>query len=937
MKKFILTSLILFAGFFIVNLQAQTVPVLIQGQVTDVVTGAPIANHSVHITTDSTSPAFYYFNTVITDNAGHYSDVVNVPPNSQILFFIFTIDCNGMRHDAFGVSTNAPIINNFSICGTAGPQCHADFYVVPDSLTQYSFHFIDVSLPFPDTWAWDFGDGTTSTLQNPTHTYNAPGPYVICLTISKGVPGTISFCTDTYCDNVIVDTLPNPCYNNFTFTINNLIVNFSGMANPPNSTYSWDFGDGAVGTGQNVSHTYAGPGLYPVTLTTSSFIGCTFTSFQMVQLGGPGICDPMFMVMPVPGNSMTFDFIDISMGYPMSWSWDFGDGTTSTLQNPTHTYNAPGPYVICLTIVCDPNTQPSTYCDSIFVNGNPTGCNAKFYVYPDSTTNFAYYFQDASSPIPPDTWAWDFGDGTTANIPYPYHVFNAPGVYNVCLTITKGAPGTPNFCTDTYCKNVIVDTLPGPCHNDFQYLQVNNLTVDFFGMAIPPSSSYTWDFGDNTVGTGQNVSHTYAAPGMYPVTLVTSDFLTGCSFTSTKMVLVSGNPSNCHAMFFHHPDSLNQLGFHFIDVSTPIPDTWAWDFGDGTTANIPNPYHVYSAPGVYHVCLTITKGTPGTISFCTDTYCENVFVNSNPTGGKIHGTITMGFGFADHARVFLIVFDPVANTLTAIDTVYTQNNPMMPGYYEFLNVQPGTYLVKAALTPNSVSYADFMPTYYINTLWWDYGSDVIVNNQWVIADINLIAGSNPGGPGFIGGNVTQGANKLLGPGDAIPDVEILLLSMNDDPHLYTYSDVNGDYGFNNLAYGTYKIWAEVLDKTTIPVIVTIDANNPSITNIDLIVTSTGVTTSIDDNISAFVENVSDIYPNPVNDEMNVEVSLKQSSELQFEVFNQIGQVVYSKIVSESAGQHLVKINTSDFDGGVYSLRITTKDKAQIMRKFVKVN
>ncbi|MCD4680576.1 MAG: PKD domain-containing protein, partial [Bacteroidales bacterium] len=475
----------------------------------------------------------------------------------------------------------------------------------------------------------------------------------------------------------------------------------------------------------------------------------------------------------------------------------------------------------------------------------------------------------------------------------------------------------------------------GQCYNNFQYA-VNNLTVDFFGMAFPPNSTYTWDFGDGAVGTGQNVIHTYAGPGLYPVALTTTG-PNGCTFTSTQMVLVSGNPGNCHAMFFHHPDSLNQLGLHFMDVSTPIPDTWAWDFGDGTTANIPNPYHVFSASGVYHVCLTITKGTPGTISFCTDTYCENVFVNSNPTGGKIHGTITMGFGFADHARVFLIVFDPVANTLTAVDTVFTQNNPQMPGYYEFLNVQPGTYLVKAALTPNSVSYADFMPTYYINTLWWDYGSDVIVNNQWVIADINLIAGSNPGGPGFIGGNVTQGANKLLGPGDAIPDVEILLLSMNDDPHLYTYSDVNGDYEFSNLAYGTYKIWAEVLDKTTIPVIVTIDANNPSITDIDLVVTSTGVTTSIDDNISAFIENISDIYPNPVNDEMNVEVSLKQSSELQFEVFNQIGQIVYSKTVSESAGQHVVKINTSDFDGGVYSLRITTKDKAQIMRKFVKVD
>lgn len=928
MKKFILTTLILFAGFYLANLQAQTATVIVKGQVTDVVTGAPVPNHDVHITTDSISPVFFYFNIVQTDNAGFYQDIVQVPINSQILFHIFTFDCNGMIHDAFGVSTNSPIINNFSICGLATPQCTADFHVIPDSLSPFAYHFHDMSVPLPDTWAWDFGDGTTSNLQNPYHAYNAPGIYQVCLTITKGNPGTSTFCQDTYCKDIIVDTLPGQCHNNFQFSVNNLTVDFFGFANPPASSFSWDFGDGSFGTNKNEIHTYASPGMYPVTLTTTSFAGCTFSTTKMVHVTGQNLCDPMFIASSTISNPFKFQFVDMSNGNPISWFWEFGDGDTSILQNPYHIYNAPGVYQVCLSIVCVPNGALVTYCDNIVVQGQ-SSCNAMFVTIPDSSNAMGFQFLDMSQPIP-DTWDWDFGDGTTDNTQNPYHVYNSPGAYNVCLTMTKGTPGTSNFCQDTYCEIVFVDTIPNQCYNDFQFA-INGLTVDFFGMAVPPNSVYTWDFGDGNTGSGQNVSHTYAATGLYQVTLTTF-LLGGCNYTSTKMVHVTGGVI-CDPKFFMIPDSSNNMTFHFIDQSGGQPTSWYWEFGDGTHSIQQNPTHTYTAPGIYNVCLTITCDP----ALPPVTHCKTLLVNGNPQPPKIHGVITMGYGFADHAKVFLIVYDSVANTLTAVDTVHIQNNMGIPSYYEFLNVQPGTYLVKAALTPYSASYDDFIPTYYVNTLWWDYANDVVINNNPAQVDINLIAGQNPGGPGFIGGNVTQGANKLLGPGDAIPDVEIMLLSMNNDPHLYTYSDVNGDYGFSNLAYGTYKVWAEVLGKTTVPAIVTIDANNPSITDINLVVTSSGVTTSIEDNVSDYVENISDIYPNPVNEEINLEVSFKLPSDLQIDIFNQIGQRVYSQNINETAGQQIIKINTSEFEGGVYSLRITTEDKAQIMRKFVKVN
>ena len=930
MKKLILTTLILFAGFLFTNLHSQIlVPVTIKGQVTDIVTGDPIPNHTVFVTSDSSSSFFSYFNAVTTDNLGHYLDVVQVPANMQILFNIFTIDCFGNFHNAYGVSTNSPVINNFSICGMSTTQCFADFHVFPDSLTPFAYYFVDMSFPLPDSWLWDFGDGTTGNLPNLYHVYNSPGVYNVCLTITKGIPGTSNFCQDTHCKIIVVDTIPGQCHNHFQFFINNLSVDFFGFANPPNSAFAWDFGDGNSGTGPNVTHTYAAPGIYPVTLTTAAPNGCTFTSFKNVHVTGQNACNPMFNAMPVPNNNMTFQFIDMSMGNPVSWSWVFGDGTVSTLQDPIHTYNAPGIYAVCLTIVCNPNGIAISYCDSIIVSGNQGNCQAMFLHHPDSLNQLGFHFIDISIPLP-DTWLWDFGDGTTGNVPNSYHVYNSPGVYNVCLTITKGIPGTSNFCQDTHCKIIVVDTIPGQCHNHFQFF-INNLSVDFFGFANPPNSAFAWDFGDGNSGTGPNVTHTYVAPGIYPVTLTTAA-PNGCTFTSFKNVHVTGG-NNCKPKFLMIPDSINNMTFHFIDQSNGQPTLWYWDFGDGAHSIQQNTTHTYNAPGIYNVCLTITCDP----ALPPVTHCKTLYVNSNPPGAKIHGKITMGYGFADHAKVYLIVFDSVTNTLTAADTVMIQNNMGIPSYYEFVNIQPGTYLVKAALMPGSVSYNDFMPTYYINTLWWDYANDIVVNNQWVKADINLIAGQNPGGPGFIGGNVTQGANKLLGPGDAIPDVEIMLLSMNNEPHLYTYSDANGDYGFGNLAYGTYKVWAEVLGKTTVPAIVTIDANNPSITDIDLIVTSTGVTTSIDDNISEIIESVSDVYPNPVNEGLNLEVSFKLPSVLQIDIFNHVGQLIYSNVYNESAGEHLIRINTSNLDGGVYTMRITAEDNVHIMRKFVKIN
>lgn len=211
------------------------------------------------------------------------------------------------------------------------PSPAASFTTIP---TGFSVQFNDGSGQGPTAWAWDFGDGGTSTLQNPTHLYAAPGTYNVCL-ITSNICGS-----DTVCNPVTVCAQP---VSSFTFTTSGLTATFTN--NSTNGTTSfWDFGDGVNATQTSPSHIYPGPGTYNACLIT--FNACySDTLCQLVT-----ICP-----LPAPGfsftaNNFVYDFLDNTSGTNTAWAWTFGDGGTSTVQNPQHTYAANGTYTVCLTV-----------------------------------------------------------------------------------------------------------------------------------------------------------------------------------------------------------------------------------------------------------------------------------------------------------------------------------------------------------------------------------------------------------------------------------------------------------------------------------------------------------------------------------------------------------------------------------------------------------
>ncbi len=198
--------------------------------------------------------------------------------------------------------------------------------------------FTDLSTNSPTEWFWDFGDGTTSTLQNPNHTFLSNGDFNVCLTASNGVA------EDTYCQFININSYLTPLAN-FSYT-GDPTVTFSDLSINTPTTWLWSFGDATTSTLQNPIHTYVADGSYNVCLTSGNAAGDD-SYCQIVEIGNTPKLPVVDFSWSITGT--TISYTDLSTNSPDYWNWDFGDGGSSTLQNPSHFYAAPSIYTVCLT------------------------------------------------------------------------------------------------------------------------------------------------------------------------------------------------------------------------------------------------------------------------------------------------------------------------------------------------------------------------------------------------------------------------------------------------------------------------------------------------------------------------------------------------------------------------------------------------------------
>lgn len=339
----------------------------------------------------------------------------------------------------------------------------------------------------------------------------------------------------------------------------------------------------------------------------------------------------------------------------------------------------------------------------------------------------------------------------------------------------------------------------------------------------------------------------------------------------------------------------------------------------------------YTVPfGQYTLCARTQIA--GAIQTNTE-YCRTLNGLGNPTG-YVYGLLSTGMGAAGPSEVYLIQHDPVSGTLTALDTTLSVDSVGVTTYY-FSAVPPGSYLVKGALLPSNPNYANNIPTYYLSSLFWNQAAPVqVLPNGFTQASITYVQGINPGGPGFVGGLVTQGANK--GPGDPLEGVQIILLDAgnNDQPVAVDFSDASGKFSFSNIPVGVYKVYAEVLNKVTIPAIVVLDPNNPVIDNINIVVGSS-VIYSVWDKESTANFMYGTPYPNPVEDLLTIPVNLINPMVIKAEITDLTGRIVHSHEVSLLPGQQMMQINVSEMANGLYLCTLFTSEGHRKTEKIIK--
>ena len=393
----------------------------------------------------------------------------------------------------------------------------ANFTATPVSgMVPLPVQFTDASTGAITSYLWTFGDGATSTEQNPSHQYNTVGNY----TVSLNVTGLAGSNTKTVTGFITVNkAVPPVAWFSGTPTTGTvpLTVGFTDETIGTVTSYLWTFGDGSTSTEKNPSHQYNATGTYSVKLTVTNSAGSnTITRQKYIRVDKVDLPVAGFTGTPTTGTvPLTVGFTDASTGAITSYLWTFGDGSTSTEQSPSHEYTAPGTYTVKLKVTGEPGgSNTITRQNYIRVDKVPLPAAGFTGTPTTGTVPLTVGFTDASTGAI-TSYLWTFGDGSTSTEQSPSHQYTAPGTYTVSLKVT--GPGGSNTITKQNYIIVNKVALPVAGFTGTPTTGTVPLTVGFTDASTGAITSYLWTFGDGSTSTEQSPSHTYTKAGSYTV------------------------------------------------------------------------------------------------------------------------------------------------------------------------------------------------------------------------------------------------------------------------------------------------------------------------------------------------------------------------------------------------------------------------------------
>lgn len=469
--------------------------------------------------------------------------------------------------------------------------------------------FSNVTIGQADSFQWDFGDGSTSnTLDSLVHHTYYTGANDTTYTIT--LIATNSCGTDTAHYTVLVQPNTITAFFNTDTTSGcaPLTVNFTQYSIGV-THWHWEFGDGNVSMDHDVSNTYTDPGTYTATLFGDN--GCSYDTVRVTITVLPSP-DVSFSVVPDSVCAgVPFQFVNGTADIA-SIAWDFGDGNTSTLTDPTHTYASTGDYPVSLTVISSLNDCPATLTRTVNVKVTPvasltpspvSGCVPLTVLFNNGSTNAGYY-------------EWDFGDGNTGGELAPEHVYADAGTYDVRLIAEN-----VNGCRDTAYTEVVGFPLPVA---DFTFSPTESCTspVDIqFTDASSGAITHAWSFSNGVQSPLNDPVVTFQSAGTwYATETVTNSY--GCSDSHSDSLIVHPTPV---AAFTAEPQP-GCAGYPIVFNNESLNSTWwHWSFGDGGTSTDSLPWHVYDA-GVYDLTLVV-QGAGG----CRDTLESPGAIVVNPT------------------------------------------------------------------------------------------------------------------------------------------------------------------------------------------------------------------------------------------------------------------------------------------------------------------
>jgi ELWxxDGT repeat protein len=480
-------------------------------------------------------------------------------------------------------------------CGVAPSAPEADFHASETTIcASVAIDFFDDSSGTYDKRYWDFGDGSNSTCPNPSHTYVTAGNYTVSLTVSDGYGDD----TETKIDYITVLSPPEANFHaNIIMACAGVTFDFTDDSSGTHDSWYWDFGDGSNSTDPNPSHAYTIAGNYTVTLGVSDCC-CddVETKIDYITVLPQPEADFHASNTTICANA-AIDFFDDSAGTHDSWSWDFGDGSNSTDQNPSHTYTTTGNYTVTLGVENDWCDDVETKIDYITVLPLP---EADFHASDTSPcANVAVNFTDDSTGTY-DSWYWDFGDGSNSTAQDPSHSYDSAGNYTVSLTISNGCGDDTETKTDyvtVYAQPTATVSSNSPVCEEANI----SLTGGPGGM-----TTYSWTGPGGWTSSLQNPTRTgatLAMAGTYTLTVTNGN---GC--TDDESTSVTVNPKPTANFSANVTNGCAPLTVNFTDQSTGTYDNWFWDFGDGSNSTAQDPSHSYDSAGNYTVSLTISNG-----------------------------------------------------------------------------------------------------------------------------------------------------------------------------------------------------------------------------------------------------------------------------------------------------------------------------------------